>query len=371
VSAVAIGVATVFLPIQARADCTAIAAGANTVNVTCTTGPTVTAPFSTSYAFTTPSDGSGPDTLTISGGEILNTGAATPQVEPFVFLDSSTGFINTLDGDDVVNITGGTIGASGDEVSIDLGEGDNTFNMSGGTLNGSLFAGLGADAFNISGGTITGQVNGTGGSNSYDISGGRILGGLFSGSQDNTVNISGNAFIQANPAFGTGAVNLEDGNDTFAMTGGTIAGDVIGGNGDDEVTVSGGTITGDIDAEEVTLNGGTINGDITGITGNTLTIDATALNLRDGVLFAGNGEANGEITNTDLAAGRHQDPGLHRLRYRNGQQLHAWLRHRCRGNIPTGPHQRVDAFCQRQCRHGRFSGDRHQFADRPHQWQHG
>lgn len=295
VCVLAIG-AAVFLPVEARADCTAAPAGTNTVSVTCSSGPLVVVPFSTSYLDTIPSDGSGPDTLTITGGQILNTGGSTPQVAPFVFLDASPGFINTLGGNDVVTMSGGTIGAPGDEVSFDLGDGNNTFNMSGGTVNGSFFSGIGADTFIMTGGTITGQVNGTGGGNTYNISGGQILGGLFTGSQNDNVTISGGAFIQANPSFGTDAVDLEDGSDIFVMTGGTLAGSLSGDTGNKQITISGGTIQlfvdGGAGSAEINISGGSIGSDVLGAD------DGSVINISGGSI-AGNvtgGDGGNTIT---------------------------------------------------------------------------
>ncbi len=178
----------------------------------------------------------------------------------------------------------------------------------------------------MTGGTLYGSLFGQGGGNSYDVSGGTITGSIFAGSQNDTVGISGTAVIEGDAAIGPDAVGLEDGDDNFTMTGGTLGGAVSGGNGNDVIVISGGnidgfvagndgldvivisggTISGDVSAEDVTLSGGTIGGDITGISGNTLVIDdaasAEALDLRDGVLFSGDG-ANGTIANTDLAAG--------------------------------------------------------------------
>lgn len=283
VSALAIGAAAIFAPIEARADCVATIEGPNTVDVDCTAGPTVVAPFATSYTYTTPSDGSGPDFLTITGGQILNTGLFTPEVAaaPPTFLDSSPGFINMLDGDDVVDISGGTIGAVGDEISIDLGNGLNEFSMSDGTLNGSVIgAALDADSFDMIGGTVTGSLFGLGGGNLFNIEGGTIQGSIFAGSQNDTVNVSGTTVIQFDTDIGTDSVGLEDGDDTFNMTGGTLTGSVSGGAGTDTFVIAGGTIQGSLNgndgADIIAASGGTIF-EIEGNDGNDqITITGTA-----------------------------------------------------------------------------------------------
>ena len=242
----------------------------------------------------------------MSGGAVLTGAATTPAVSSGGNLDPSAGVIDLLDGDDVVTISGGTIGSTADPLGLVLG--------------------AGADTFGMSGGTITGSVFGLGGGNTYTVSGGTILGSLFAGSQNDVVTISGTANIRGDASIGPDSVGLEDGDDVFTMTGGALVGAVSGGNdndllrisggtiggfvsgndGVDRIEISGGTIAGDVEAETVVLTGGTIGGDIAGISSTTLIINDAAspdpLNLRNGVLISG---ANGfaTITDTDLAAG--------------------------------------------------------------------
>lgn len=316
-SAFAIGVAAIFMPQDAFASCSATPTlnGGVVVSValTCLPGDE-TAPFATSFGPWTINDvpvsydGNGADTIAMTGGIISSTsGFQTPFFadNPIFLLDPSTGVIEMLGGDDVFNMSGGTIGSATDVIGLSLG--------------------AGADQFQMSGGSISGSVFGLGGGNTYILSGGTIGGSLFAGSQNDTVTISGTAVIQGIGA-DPDAVGLEDGDDTFVMSGGTVNGAVSGGagtdslsisggtitgfvsgsDGEDQVTVSGGTIQGDIIAESVTLTGGTIGGNISGLTGNTLVInDALApaqLTLTDNVTFSGT-NAVGTITDTDLAAG--------------------------------------------------------------------
>ena len=297
--------AAAFMPPEAGA-CSAVTAvrnGIDVVDIVCTPGDAAVAPFSTDNEF---SDGSGIDTLTMSGGAILTNGAATPLVDGLANLTPSDGVIDMLGGNDIVTISGGTIGSAADAIGIVLGAGADTFRMSGGTISGSVF--------------------GLGGGNTYAVSGGTILGSLFAGSQNDRVTISGTANIHGDTRIGPDSVGLEDGNDAFVMTGGTLAGAVSGGNGNDvltisggtiggyvagndgvdRITISGGTIAGDVDAETVLLTGGTIGGNISGIGSTTLVINdfgsATPINLRNGILISGV-NAVGFIANSDLAAG--------------------------------------------------------------------
>lgn len=309
--------AAFLLPNSPAQACTAsptVAGGVVTsVSVNCQTGDTAS-PFATSFGPWTIDglpytyDGNGADTFTMTGGTIASTGGfPTPVYPPDTTqtLDPSDGFIEMLGGDDVVTISGGTIGSAADIISISLGAGADRFTMSGGSLSGSVF--------------------GLGGGNTYVVSGGTIGGVIFAGSQNDSVTISGTANIQgngANPdAVGledgddrfemsggvvNGAVSGGDGNDTFRVTGGTINGFLAGNAGTDSAEILGGTITGNVEAETVTIGGGTIGGDITGLSGNTLRVDDTlsgaAINLRNGVLFSGT-NAVGDIRNSDLARG--------------------------------------------------------------------
>ena len=296
--------ATVFLPSEASA-CSAVTAvrnGVRVVNIVCAPGDAAVAPFQT----TNPTDGSGIDTLTMTGGSIVATGAATPRVDGVTNLDPSAGVIDLLGGNDIVTISGGTIGTAASPIGIVLGAGADTFNMSGGTISGSVF--------------------GLGGGNIYRVSGGTIVGSLFAGSQNDLVTISGSANILGDTTIGPDFVGLEDGNDRFIMTGGTLRGAVSGGNGNDlltisggtiggyvagnagidRVVISGGTIAGDVEAETVILSGGTIGGNIAGIGSTTLLINdagsGAPINLRNGVVISGTA-AVASIANTDLAAG--------------------------------------------------------------------
>lgn len=83
------------------------------------------------------------------------------------------------------NIRGGT-GSDG-EVSvlvagpfnaIELGDGDDRLDMTGGTVAGSLVGGIGNDTISVSGGFLAGDVRGDDGTDSVTVSGGTIAGGL-------------------------------------------------------------------------------------------------------------------------------------------------------------------------------------------------
>lgn len=309
--------ALMLMPAAAEA-CSATSAvrnGDQVVDIVCAPGDVSVFPFATSYTVGSGpgSTGNGDDTLTMSGGSVLNNSDGSTLVDggPEELDPSGGPFIDMGGGNDLVVISGGQIGTAASPVSIFL---DNVTDP------------LGVDTFRMSGGLVSGSVFGLGGGNTYEVSGGTILGSIFAGSQDDTVVISGPAHIQGDPSIGPDAVGLEDGDDRFTMTGGTLDGAVSGGNGDDDIAISGGTISsfvagndgfdsvfvlggtiaGDVDAESVFIGGGTIGGDITGISATTLGIDdtfsAAAINLRNGVVFSGvNAVAN--IANTDLAAG--------------------------------------------------------------------
>lgn len=250
VSALALASAILAGTSPAAAVCTAASIAGPAVSVTCSAGGPATGSFQTSYGdgFY---DGNGPDVFTMTGGQIVETGAPTPIVDgdPLLPLDPSTGVIDLLGGNNVVNISGGTIGTAAAPLGI-------------------VMAALDPDSFTMSGGTITGGVFGLGGGNTYTVSGGTIAGGLFAGSQNDNVTVSGTALIQANPAIGTDAIGLEDGDDVFLMTGGTLQGSLSGGAGNDQITVNGGNITqflgGNAGSDTIVIGGGTIGGNVDG-----------------------------------------------------------------------------------------------------------
>ncbi len=306
----ALGVTAISMLSTSQANaCQAIAttrAGIPVVDIVCAPGDAPVAPFQTSHAA---SAGNGADFFTMTGGSIVAGAPAPPPVNSGGTLDPSVppDYIDFLDGDDVLVISGGTIGSAANRINI--------------------FLGGGADRVTMSGGTIYGYIFGQGGANVFDISGGTINGTLLAGSQNNLVSISGTAFIGQSPGE-VDSVGLEDGSDRFVMTGGRLTGAVSGGDGDDIIIINGGSIGGfvagnvgedrifildgtiqqGVEGDSVYIAGGTINGDITGITGNTLIIDDSAapapINLQNGATISGAGVGGTAIIqNTDLAAG--------------------------------------------------------------------
>jgi hypothetical protein len=252
--------------------------------------------------------GSENDNVTISGNANIEGGSvlgpAVPLPPDAVGLD---------DGNDTFTMTDGTLGSS-----VSGNNGDDTLMISGGVINSFVAGNQGVDRITVSGGRVAGEVlggedndvvtinggavatnvSGDDGSDEVNLSAGSVGGSFSGGAGDDTVAVNG----------GTVAGNVlgEDGNDQLTVSSGNVGGSIHGGVGTDAVTISGGTITGNVEAETVRLNGGTIGGDITGISGNTLIIDGSAvgdpLNLRDGVVFSGT-NAVATVTNEDLAAG--------------------------------------------------------------------
>ncbi len=187
----------------------------------------------------------GNDSILIDGGKIsYSSGIYTlppPYITPYVPIDGS---IQTLQGDDIVEITAGSVGAERD--TFGLGRSRVDFRL-----------GEGNDTFTISGGQMYGDVLG------------------------------------------------EAGDDRFLTTGGTFVGEINGGTGNDTVTLSGGSVTGNLVAKTVKLFGGTLKGDVSGLINGTLEINdsrlADPLRFGDHVSFSGV-NAVGNITNTHLDA---------------------------------------------------------------------
>jgi len=224
----------------------------------------------------TVSGGEGNDQFTVEvGGTVLGRGTA-------IAVDGGAG-------NDIVDIIGGTIGDPAAQANVALGDGNDKFTIKGGTgdngqgpiidgiLHGSILGDAGDDSVGIEvNGVVSGNVSGGTGNDTIAVSGGTVAG-----------NVTG-----------------DDGNDQLAVSGGAVAGNLTGGAGVDSVTVSGGFVGGNVEGETITLTGGTIGGDISGVSGDTLTINGspTALNLRNGVVISGT-NAVGVITNEDLGQG--------------------------------------------------------------------
>jgi hypothetical protein len=191
-SGLTIGTALIFMTPAANA-CEAVLMmrnGLQVVDIVCLPGDPPVASFATSSSL---SDGNGNDTLGMSGGAVLANGALpTPLVGGEVNLDTSTGVIQMLGGDDVVVISGGTIGTAAAPVDLSLGAGADTFRMSGGTIHGSVRGDAGGDAATVSGGTITGDVE----AETVHLFGGAI-GGNITGISGNTLVIDDS--VVANP----------------------------------------------------------------------------------------------------------------------------------------------------------------------------
>ena len=336
-SVLTIMAASTLAPSLAHATCLALPStvnGIDVVNIGCQAGAPPVSPFATSYSSSSIpiSDGNGNDTLTITGGVIVDGAAGTPgvDIDTFDVLDASVGTVQMLGGNDTVNIQGGQLGTPEAPVTLSLGDGSDTFDMSGGTLNGSIFGGTGDEDIEVSGTAIITGVPGTsaaietgpgnsevrilggtigtdpsqlaifleGGANTFEMSGGAVNGNIVGQGGGNSYTISGGIV--------DGFLSAGSGNDTVIISGGTITGNASGEGGNDTITISGGSIAGDVEAETVTLTGGNIGGNIVGLSGNALVINDPAssspLNLTNGVLFSGtNAVAN--VTDTDLAAG--------------------------------------------------------------------
>ncbi len=296
------------------------------------------------------SGGGGIDTFNLSGGKI-GTSVGGGAGNDVFNVSGTANILQSLlgdDGDDVMTVSGGTIGgsiaagtgadkvtisgtaqvgiAAGSVDSVALEDGDDTFTMTGGTLAGAVSGGAGIDTFNLSGGNIGTSVGGGIGNDVFNISGtANIAQNLLGEDGDDTVTMSGGTI--------GGSIDGGGGNDTIDISGGRVADFVAGGDGDDTITisgtadiggdvlgqagkdrvvVSGGRIAGNIEAETVVLNGGSIGGDITGLSNNTLIIEAPNLSLRDGVLFQGT-DVVGTISNTKLATGSQNFAGFSSL----------------------------------------------------------
>lgn len=303
-SALAIGAVFILAPASALA-CTAIGqpeGAVESVAITCSDFTPVVQPFTTRYEDGDGErySGNGADSLTMTGGSIVSTGLATPEVTEGLTtynLDPSGGVVQMLGGIDTVDISGGTIGATGAPINLDLGDGADIFAMSGGTINGTVFGGEGDDDIEVSGNAIITGVPGISaaietGNGNNDV---RILGGtigsdpaqlaiFLDGAGANTFEMSngtvngsivgqggGNTYTITNGAI-NGFLSAGSGNDGVLVSGGVITGYVSGDSGDDEITIGGGTITsfveGGLGDDIITIGGGTIGSTVEGDDGD-------------------------------------------------------------------------------------------------------
>ncbi len=252
---------------------------------------------------------------TTAGVELVSETGRAARVENAGSIAGTTGIrANTAGRVTIVN-AGSVAGTSG--TAIDLtGAGAGTVNQQGGVVSGNILLSANSDVVGVQGGIILGNVDLGAADDTVTASGGTIAQNVFGGFGNDTISVAGTAVIGAVQA-GAGLDNVTvsggavgsvlggGGADTIDISGGTI-GSVIGGDGDDKVTVSGGTIGNGINAETVQLNGGTVHGNITGLSENTLIIQAQNLSLDNGVLFQGTNVV-GTITGTDLASGGSQN----------------------------------------------------------------
>jgi len=219
-------------------------------------------------------DVTGNDSVTVSGAAIAGSIFVDDDGEP---------------GDDTIVVSAGSVGGS-----IFAGDGFNSVTISGGTLFGGVSVGAGDDELTFDGGGVGGDVFGGAGVDTINVSGTAIAGSVFGGDGQDKISVSGGSIGQN--------VSAGAGDEVINVSGGTIGGAVLGDDGKDTVIVTGGTIVGGIDAETVQLLGGTILGNITGLSENTLIIQAENLTLANGVLFQGTNVV-GTITGTNLAGG--------------------------------------------------------------------
>ena len=136
--------------------------------------------------------------------------------------------IDTLAGNDTVNMHSGNLGA------VQQGLGLDVYNQTGGVI-ASLDQGAGLDTATISGGEITGEF--TDGDTVY-FSGGSI-GNVNLVTGDNKFYMSGTANI-------VGTLNSEQGADLYELTGGSIGGRITTGSGNDTMVLDGTQIGNDI-----------------------------------------------------------------------------------------------------------------------------
>ncbi|ONH51139.1 Type V secretory pathway, adhesin AidA [Pseudomonas cedrina] len=222
-------------------------------------------------------------------------------------------------GNDLVDINGPSAGIIGD---LNQGDGANIFRLNLGSVTGSVDQGSGADVVQISGGQV-GAVRQASGIDSYAQSGGTVL-SVAQGDNRDKFFMSGGTILtffedgdEATMTGGTiGRVDMKLDDNVFLMSGGRIIGNMVAGFGNDFFRISGNAfVGGNISVsggdDQVIIEGGDVNGQTLLSFGNDSFI-WTGGNLHSFVLMgAGDDTALLQnLVNSQLAAAQLVDGGL-------------------------------------------------------------
>lgn len=206
--------------------------------------------------------------VTGSGGEVVLCSAADVD-----------GYVGTANGDDVTVPLGATVDNPAGNGIQTIG-GDDVILVSGGTITGTnaaIAGGAGIDTITINSGSLTGAqdgIRGGGGADTIIINGGTVAGtadvGVAGNASADLITLNGGAIIS-----GDDGIRGNGGADMITVNGGSItAGDtgIRGGGANDTIVLNGGSITGatagingQAGDDAVTINGdvvivGVING---------------------------------------------------------------------------------------------------------------
>jgi outer membrane autotransporter protein len=194
--------------------------------------------------------------------------------------DFGGGFgVNALDGNDTVNITGGTY-----TNTITGGNGQDTITLNDGTLQMEIMGQGNSDVINLNGGTADavlgdGPDDGGGENDQFEIF---VVFVPEPGAAD-TITLNGSTIVND--------INGNEEDDTILLLSGSVGGGVFGDTGNDTITLSGadtgGTIGGGEGDDQINLQAGPlkVTGQVLGNAGNdTITLDGLSMfsNIRGG-----------------------------------------------------------------------------------------
>ena len=233
--------------------------------------------------------------------------------------NSLTSIIRT-NGNNTINITGGTVKATAGTIAgIQVGS-TSTINISGGVVDvqgGSGSAGIGGNngeesgTINITGGTVTAK----GGSSGAGIGGGSSgNGGTITISSSATVNATGGSNAagigSGNAAMSGGTISISS-NANVSATGGSNAAGIGGGNetaSGGTITISGGTVRAVSGSQGAGIGGGSISRADGKLTRNTsVTATAGTITISGGSVTAT--AVGSTYTGAGIGGGRHMDGG--------------------------------------------------------------
>lgn len=247
----------------------------------------------------------GQDTFTLYGGSIRNVRALDG--DDTIVLDGST--VNAMlagNGNDNIYIKNGSVESVYLAASPNASDGNNTINISGGTITNSIFGGNSNDIIRFSNGEILGSIVTYDGNDTVEISGQNVTirGDVALGSESYSGNSNDTLLMTEGRVYGT--IKGDDGSDIITLNGGIIEANVIAGAGNDQLELGGAAVAGRFDAgdgeDSVSVSAGTIGKDLKG-GGGADTINISGGTILGNVIFGENDGSGSDQETFTISSG--------------------------------------------------------------------